>query len=631
MKRGRRRSAKRIRRANRAGAGAATRSFLGLEGGASRTVAVLVDGRGRIRHRSEGGPCHLRLTGDREMLALWRQFRRDLIPVLDGTRPTAVGAFLAGCRTAYDKAALRRLLKSVWPHSIPLAGNDMESAFASAFGSGDGILVICGTGSVVCARKRGAMIRVGGWGHVGGDRGSGYWMGRELLRSIFRARDELDATDALARSALTFLGLNKLEELVRWSLEATKPELASLTRVLFRHARHPACQRIVQEAVDILASDAALAGWKAGLLSSRAPVPVAVSPGLAKYQPLFRRRLAEAIREKIQGARVFLSATEGAIGGAWLAARAFREQQGDQQRRAAFPVIPSAPPPAQDDRRQPTTSSRSLAASPTEQRNPRTMNLDRLSIRQLIGTMLDEESRTLPAVARQTRSIERVIEWIVVALRRRGRLFYVGAGTSGRLGVLDAAECPPTFGCGPEMVQGIIAGGNRALVQAVEAAEDNANYGRQAIRNRGVRRGDVVVGISASGSTPFVLGALEEALGRGARTALLTFNPYSEPGVQNSEFRKIVIPTGPEVIAGSTRLKAGTATKIVLNLFSTIAMIRLGKVRSNLMVDLEPVSRKLHDRAARIYALVKHVTYEEAWGRLEQRGWNLKGLLKRSA
>jgi len=299
--------------------------FLGIEGGASRTTAVLMDAKGHILKRTEGGPSNLRLTKNTEILRLWKQFQKEL-STSKFSQPTAVGAFLAGCRTHVDKAHVRRLLQAVWPHARYVVGNDTMSAFAAALGENDGIVLICGTGSIVRARRGETTVQIGGRGHVGGDRGSGYWMGRELLRSIFCSHDEKSAIDPLTQSVLAFLGLNKLEELVQWSLEAAKDEVASLTRVLFRYVRHPACRHILQEAVEILAADVALAAWKVGFPSSDTSslINVALNPGLAKYQPLFRRRLIEAIQQKIPETHIFLSETEGAVGAAMLAASAAR-------------------------------------------------------------------------------------------------------------------------------------------------------------------------------------------------------------------------------------------------------------------------------------------------------------------
>ncbi|HVM49158.1 MAG TPA: N-acetylmuramic acid 6-phosphate etherase [Candidatus Acidoferrum sp.] len=264
---------------------------------------------------------------------------------------------------------------------------------------------------------------------------------------------------------------------------------------------------------------------------------------------------------------------------------------------------------------------RSLRPSPTEQRNPRSMELDKLSLKAAIALMLQEEARVPGRLQAESRRIERVIRATAKVFRQGGRLLYVGAGTSGRLGVLDASECPPTFGTSPGMVQGIIAGGDKALRSSVEGAEDDAAAGRGAIKSQRVSRRDLVIGIAASGRTPFVWGALREAKRRGATTVLVCFNPFlSIP--RRLRPNVVIAPNlGPEVLTGSTRLKAGTATKLLLNLFTTLAMVRLGKVRSNLMVDLTPSNAKLRERAVRIVQDLTGAGYPQAETALQRRGW----------
>jgi N-acetylmuramic acid 6-phosphate etherase len=218
------------------------------------------------------------------------------------------------------------------------------------------------------------------------------------------------------------------------------------------------------------------------------------------------------------------------------------------------------------------------------------------------------------------------IDMVAKAMRKGGRLFYVGAGTSGRLGVLDASEIPPTFGASPNLVQGIMAGGVSALHRSVEGAEDEPGGGALAIDERGVSGEDIVCGLSASGRTPFVLGALAEAKKRGAQTILLTCNP-EKPQPEGIDL-EIDLATGPELLTGSTRLKAGTATKIALNIISTGAMVALGKVRGNLMIDLAISNTKLRDRAARLVAELAKCDYGEAVERLQRHDWDLRATLQ---
>jgi N-acetylmuramic acid 6-phosphate etherase len=234
---------------------------------------------------------------------------------------------------------------------------------------------------------------------------------------------------------------------------------------------------------------------------------------------------------------------------------------------------------------------------PTEQENPRSRNLDRLSPRAIVRLMNREDRRALAAVAGVRGDIARAVEVIAASLANGGRLFFVGAGTSGRLGVIEAVECPPTFGTPPSLVRAIMAGGRGAVFRTREGAEDRAGEARGAVR-RSVTAGDVVVGISASGVTPFVRAALSEAKRKRARTILLAMNPSGPVGRLADVL--IVPRVGPEVLAGSTRLKAGTATKMILNMLTTASMVGLGKVYGNLMVDVTPTSRKLRARALRL-------------------------------
>jgi N-acetylmuramic acid 6-phosphate etherase len=249
------------------------------------------------------------------------------------------------------------------------------------------------------------------------------------------------------------------------------------------------------------------------------------------------------------------------------------------------------------------------------------MNLDKLSVREAIALVLNEDARIPKKLLAEAARIEEVIKAAARAFRRGGRLFYVGAGTSGRLGVLDASECAPTFSTPPDMVQGIIAGGQQALWGSVEGAEDDAGAGGHAIEMRSIGARDVVIGIAASGTTPFVWGALREAKRRGATTVLVCFNPFLS--IPRSLRPAIIIAPnlGPELLTGSTRLKAGTATKLLLNLFTTLAMVRLGKVRSNLMINLNPANAKLRDRAVRIVQDLTGAAYPSAQQALHRSGW----------
>lgn len=259
----------------------------------------------------------------------------------------------------------------------------------------------------------------------------------------------------------------------------------------------------------------------------------------------------------------------------------------------------------------------------TEHRNPRTANIDLAAPLEIVDLMSAEDRTVADAVASQREPIARTIAMIETAFRSGGRLRYVGAGTSGRLGILDASECPPTFGTDPELVQGIIAGGTAAVFRSVEGAEDHAEDGAAAMRDHHIGARDVVVGIAASGTTPFVRGALIEARRLGAATAVIACTPIDDDLARSLDAAIIAI-TGPEVVTGSTRLKAGTATKMILNMLSTGAMIRIGKTYGNLMVDLQATNRKLADRSERILMVVCGVTRETARALLDAANGSVK-------
>ncbi|MCR8940061.1 N-acetylmuramic acid 6-phosphate etherase [Brevibacillus laterosporus] len=261
----------------------------------------------------------------------------------------------------------------------------------------------------------------------------------------------------------------------------------------------------------------------------------------------------------------------------------------------------------------------------TETRNNRTMNLDQMTILNVLQIMNEEDQKVPLAIAAELEQIERAIQLVIRSFKQGGRLIYIGAGTSGRLGILDAVECPPTFGTDFEMVQGLIAGGKEAFVVAVEGAEDNAELAKNDLQAIGLTDKDTVIGIAASGRTPYVIGALQYASSVGASTASLACNK----GAEISHFAHVAIEVvpGPEILTGSTRLKAGTAQKLVLNMISTCSMIGVGKVYKNLMVDVQPTNLKLVERSKRIIMQATEVSYEQAAQFYEKANKNVKAAI----
>jgi N-acetylmuramic acid 6-phosphate etherase len=375
--------------------------------------------------------------------------------------------------------------------------------------------------------------------------------------------------------------------------------VARLAPAIFRAATmgEPEMLEIVESGAQVLAGFTRAVAQRLEFLDA----PVRLLGGMftnhPEYVALFRFRLSILLPK----APVEVCAESGAMGAAWLAEH-----------------TPSAPPARESVV---VADASALAAAATEQSNPRSIDLEQRTTTELVELFISEEPKITEALAARRAELVAAVDLVSAAMQAGGRLFYVGAGTSGRLGVLDASEIPPTFGAPPEFVQGIIAGGATALHRAVEGAEDQPEAGALSIFERGVRKSDVVCGISASGRAPYVLGALERARELGARTILLSCNPARTATNWDVE---IDLPTGPEIVTGSTRLKAGTATKVVLNILSTCAMVRLGRVRGNSMVDLNISNAKLRDRGIRLVSRELKISYEAARERLEKAEWNVR-------
>ncbi|MHB1309226.1 MAG: N-acetylmuramic acid 6-phosphate etherase, partial [Limisphaerales bacterium] len=566
--------------------------WLGIESGGTRTVAIVASHDGQPRQRIESGPANLRLLTDTRLVAHFHALARQ-VPT-----PTALGIGMAGAREEADRKRIRHAAANVWPDVPCWVGNDLETALAAADLDPAApvvprVVIISGTGSCCFGRHpSGRQARVGGWGHLLGDRGSGYDIALQALRMVVETYDATGSWPRLGRQFLQKLLLNEPNDLVTWLHAATKADVAALAAVVFAaETRGDRLARaLLDEAAAVLANAAIACARR--LNAGKVGIEFVLTGGVLLKQPSFARRVRAAIRRELPGSRVLPLEREGAWGAVALARR--------------LPLHAAAPTPSSSGRphrvslKVPIPLPIATGLSPTEERNSRSADLDRRSIESAIELMLTEDARIPGALLTERKSIAKAVRRVVRSLSRGGRLFYVGAGTSGRLGVLDASECPPTFRTPPELVQGIMAGGPSALWQSIEGAEDDTEAGANAVAFRGVTSKDVVMGIAASGRTPFVWGALATARTRGATTILLGFNPHLR-FVRGQRPTVVITPNvGPEVLTGSTRLKAGTATKLVLNLITTLSMVRLGKVVSNLMVDLHPSNAKLRDRAVRI-------------------------------
>jgi len=597
--------------------------ILGVEGGGTKTAWVLAEavagddypGSGwTILDHGKLPPSNFRLTAPERL----RVILADLPKQID-----RAGVFLAGCATEEDRRVLKQICLEIWPNAKVVTGSDRDSGLAAALDHGDGIVVNAGSGSSVTGRRGDRIERAGGWGHILGDAGGGYFISIQALRLILREHDLHRADMDFTAKILHALSLNNLDELVRWAQTADKMEIATLTPVVFEAAagRDACMMEIIEEGARVLCDYAEEVAAHLHLLAPK----VVLVGGLFYRDSIYTHAFRRQLKKNLPDARVTTAERSPELGAAWIAAEAHDH--------ASFRLRPSQ------------TEIDSLAAALTEQRNPRSENLEKMSAHELVHVFVEEEKFVHEALRTAAADLARAIGMVSESLRNRGRLFYVGAGSSGRIGVLDASEIPPTFGAPTDLVQGIVAGGATALHRSVEGAEDEQSAGALAVDERGVTAADVVIGITASGRTPFVLGALARANALGAKTVLLTCNPSVAAGVSPAEQKVasgtaastehlnvdlvITLAVGPEILTGSTRLKAATATKVALNIVSTGAMIGLGKVRGNLMIDLHTTSTKLRDRAARVLAELTQRDYESARGLLEANEWNLRTALEK--
>jgi N-acetylmuramic acid 6-phosphate etherase len=578
--------------------------ILGVEGGGTKTAWVLVER--TVAELGEAGPQLRILDQGKLPPSNFRLEMPDRLKAIFRELPSVIdraGIFLAGCGTTEDRQSLWRLCTEIWPNAKIVTGSDRESGLAAALGHGDGIVVSAGTGSSVTGRRGDKVEKAGGWGHILGDAGGGYFLSIQALRLILRQYDLHRGEMQFTAKILHALSLNNLDELVRWAQTADKMEIAMLTPVVFEAGASGDARvmEIIEKGAQVLSEYTEAVASRLHLLAPKVTLLGGLFHRDSIYTHAFRRRL----KKNLPDARVAIAERGPEFGAAWLAAE-ISDHAVFQSKLAENEID-------------------NLADALTEQRNPRSENLEKLSARELVELFVDEEKFVHDALREATIDLARAIEIIAAALHDGGRLFYVGAGSSGRIGVLDASEIPPTFGASPELVQALIAGGATALHRSVEGEEDEQSTGALALNARGIKHTDVVVGITASGRTPFVVGALARAKSIGAKAVLLTCNPASlQTGLADLV---INLAVGPEILTGSTRLKAGTATKVALNIISTGAMVALGKVRGNLMIDLHASNSKLRDRATRLVAQLSGSDYASARQQLEKNGWDLRAVV----
>ena len=477
---------------------------LGVEGGGTKTAWVLVETAAdtpgsefRILEQGKLPPSNFRLTEPDRLRTIFAELPKQI---------DRAGVFLAGCGTEEDRSLLKRICLEIWPKTKIVTGSDRDSGLAAALDHGDGIVVNAGSGSSVTGRRGDKIERAGGWGHILGDTGGGYFLSIRALRLILREYDlnrtEIDFTAKILHA----LSLNNLDELVRWVQTANKMEIAMLAPVVFEAAGSGDARviDIIEEGARVLCGYTEAVADRLHLLAPK----VVLMGGLFFRDSIYAHTFRRKLKKNLPDVRVATAERAPELGAAWIAAGAHDH--------ASFHLRPSQ------------TEIDSLSFALTEQRNPRSENLEKMSASELVHIFVEEETFVQEALRAAEADLARAIEIVTESLRNGGRLFYVGAGSSGRLGVLDASEIPPTFGAPPHLVQGVIAGGATALHRSVEGAEDEESAGALAVDERGVTAADVVIGITASGRTPFVLGALAQAHSLGAKTILLTCNPHCD-------------------------------------------------------------------------------------------------------
>ncbi|PJF32309.1 MAG: hypothetical protein CUN51_01385 [Candidatus Thermofonsia Clade 1 bacterium] len=558
--------------------------FIGIDGGGTSTKFALVDADLNLIGRAERGGANPNVVGlEAARMALAEGVRAMLeaadVP-LSAVR--GIGAGLAGLDRPADHARFSALFAELFPNVPAVLDNDAVPVLYTASGRAFGIVTISGTGMIALGvNEHGQRARSGGWGHYA-DHGSGYVVAREALHALFSAYDQGEES-ALGTAILARLGLSAVPELVEWlyAPERRVNDVAALATEVVRLAETGdlSAVRILCQAAQALANAAATVATR--LNFGDQAFPVVLSGSLFAHSKVLRDFFAHALQSQHPRAYLTQAAHSAEIGAAMMVMAA----QGI--------ALPTSQPPQPAQTRIPPRRA-------TERRHPLTYGAHRRPTLDFLTAMNIEDSRIAHLMQPILPALAALVDEIGVRFREGGRLIYVGAGTSGRLAVLDAAECVPTFGTQPEQVVAVLAGGMPALTLAVEGAEDDRAAGGAAITALDVGALDSVIGVAASGSTPFVIGALEAAKALGALTGCVV-NVVESP-IAALVAHSICIATGAEVLMGSTRLKAGTAQKLALNMLSTGAMLRAGRIYENLMTDMRAANVKLRERAAVIVA-----------------------------
>ena len=592
---------------------------IGVDGGATKTVATVVSEDGSVLSVGTAGGSNPLVWGNSAFDNI-RSACDAALTIAQTDWEEVAFAFIGMAGADEPNSNSHKLALSQLQQRLPVPfalDNDGFVAHAGALAGNEGVVVVAGTGAIAIGIANGKRVRVDGMGHWFGDEGSATWIALQALRAATRAQDGRGNPTKLTEVLPKALMVNSLRDaaLLLSSGDLTKFELAMLATKVAEAAEEGdgVAQKILRDAAFYLAESAVTALRKLG----RSDLPISFTGGVFRLTPSMPQIFREEVAKQLPETQICEPKLPPHLGAALLAAKQIGwdvnelwldkltetgKQWGYFDLGAGLVEV--------------------LPRLLSEQRNPASMLLDQLDVEAILTLINDEDHKVAPAVRQEIPAIAQAVRWAVRGLSRGGRLIYVGAGTSGRLGIMDAAECPPTFGTPPDWVIGVIAGGPQAVFRAVEGAEDDMEAGREEMRKLDVGENDVVVGLSVSGRTPFVIAAMDEARKRGAKTVAITVNRDAPiAAVADVVIAPVV---GPEIVAGSTRMKAGTAQKLILNMISTATMVRLGRVKSNLMVDLRTWSVKLRERAKRIVAQLAGVSISEAEQALEANNWEVR-------
>ncbi len=592
---------------------------IGIDGGATKTAATVVAENGCVLSVGTAGGSNPLVWGDTAFDNV-RSACDAALTVAQTDWEDVVFAFIGMAGADEPNSNSHKFAFSQLQPRLPVPfalDNDGIIAHAGALAGEDGIVVVAGTGAVTIGIVNGKRVRVDGMGHWFGDEGSAIWIALQALRAAARAQDGRGEATKLVEVLPKVLMVDSLRDATSLlaSGDLTKFELAMLAVTVAKVSEDGdvVSQKILKDAISSLAESVVAAAKRLDKMN----LLVSFTGGVFRLTPKMPQLFRDVVLERLPEAKVIDPKLPPHLGAALLAAKhvgwqiteEWLDNLTDTGKQWGYFDLGAGLVEV-------------LPRLLSEQRNPASMFLDQLDVEAILTLINDEDHKVAPAVRQEIPAIAQAVRWAVRGLSRGGRLIYVGAGTSGRLGIMDAAECPPTFGTPPDWVIGIIAGGPQAVFRAVEGAEDDMEAGREEMRKLEVGEHDVVVGLSVSGRTPFVIAAMDEAQKRGAKTVAITVNRDAPiAAVADVVIAPVV---GPEIVAGSTRMKAGTAQKLILNMISTATMVRLGRVRSNLMIDLRTWSVKLRERAKRIVAQLAGVGVTEAEQALEANNWEVR-------